>query len=259
MNLGNVAAITEKSLAEGDADTIERATLDAVAPEDVEEFKGWLLPFDTGTIGRAKSAVPLWRADITANTVRCIADRYRERGLSAAYRLADHRQFDSLREQLRSWGYRPSRAAWVQVAQVRHLALFNQNLKAELASTPNAAWGAMYLGAGFDPIDGTSRVKNLSRAIGSLYASLLENGQTLAVGAAAFSQGWVSVHGMRTDAMHRGRGLAGCILSTVAAAAVDRGLERCFLQVEEDNLSAQSLYRRTGFETVWRYAYWTQG
>lgn len=38
---------------------IERATLAAVSPQTVEELPGWLLPLDTGTVGRAISAVPL--------------------------------------------------------------------------------------------------------------------------------------------------------------------------------------------------------
>ena len=38
---------------------IERATLAAVSPQAVEELPGWLLPFDTSTVGRAISAVPL--------------------------------------------------------------------------------------------------------------------------------------------------------------------------------------------------------
>ncbi|MBW8722896.1 MAG: GNAT family N-acetyltransferase, partial [Polaromonas sp.] len=42
-----------------DIETIERATIAAVSPEIVEEFDGWLLPFDSGTVGRARSAVPL--------------------------------------------------------------------------------------------------------------------------------------------------------------------------------------------------------
>jgi hypothetical protein len=42
-----------------DVENIERATLAAVSPEAVLELSGWLLAFDTGTVGRAKSAVPM--------------------------------------------------------------------------------------------------------------------------------------------------------------------------------------------------------
>jgi hypothetical protein len=44
------------TLIPGDVEAIERATVAAVSPEAVEELDGWLLAFDTGTVGRAKSA-----------------------------------------------------------------------------------------------------------------------------------------------------------------------------------------------------------
>ena len=40
-------------------EAIERATVAAVSPDDQAEIAGWILPFDAGTVGRAKSAVPL--------------------------------------------------------------------------------------------------------------------------------------------------------------------------------------------------------
>jgi len=64
------------------------------------------------------------------------------------------------------------------------------------------------------------------------------------------------VHGMRTPQNCRGRGLAGRVLASLAAAALARGYERIFLQVEADNAPAHSLYRRAGFELAWNYGYW---
>jgi len=40
-------------------EAIERATVQAVSPDARVEIPGWILPFDAGTVGRAKSAVPL--------------------------------------------------------------------------------------------------------------------------------------------------------------------------------------------------------
>jgi ribosomal protein S18 acetylase RimI-like enzyme len=89
-----------------------------------------------------------------------------------------------------------------------------------------------------------------------VYASVELNGQSVAAGTAAFSQGWCSIHGMRTLPAHRGRGLAARVLAGLADAATERTLERVFLQVEEGNTAALALYRRAGLATAWRYHYW---
>ena len=83
-----------------------------------------------------------------------------------------------------------------------------------------------------------------------------ESGQSLAAGTAALSQGWASIHGMRTVPHCRGRGLAARILAGLADTALAHGTERVFLQVEEGNAAALALYRRAGFTTAWRYHYW---
>jgi ribosomal protein S18 acetylase RimI-like enzyme len=127
---------------------------------------------------------------------------------------------------------------------------------AKVAITPDTAWVALFLGEGFDPVDGASRVARLRRARGSLFASVCEAEKTVAAGAAAFSHGWFSVHGMRTAPAWRGRGLAARVLSGLARAATTRGFMQCFLQVEAGNPVALALYRRAGFETAWCYEYW---
>ena len=65
-----------------------------------------------------------------------------------------------------------------------------------------------------------------------------------------------SIHGMRTRERARGRGLAKQLIAAFFAAGRARGLDRAFLQVEEDNLIARQAYQSCGFNTAWRYHYW---
>lgn len=239
-----------------DVESIERATIAAVFPEDQEELDGWLLPFDRGTVNRAKSAVPLQHAVFDETVLGRIEARYEARGLPAIFRIAAEPCFDALRRELKRRGYITQRPVLVQVAATKDMHAVSTQAPAEVAHSPDEGWAALFLGEGFDPVDGASRVKTLSRARDSLYASVRENGKTTAVGAAAFGHGWSSVHGMRTDLACRGRGLAGRVLAGLADAALKNGFERTFLQVEEGNAAALALYRRAGFETAWCYEYW---
>lgn len=241
-----------------DIEAIERATVAAVAPEASEELDGWLLPFDGGTVKRARSAVPLHRSAVDHATLDRIEDRYDSRQVAPALRLADAGCFDGLRAELERRHYVGDNPTCVQLGSLQRMrqAVAGGGTLADVDRAPDDAWAALFLGEGFDPVDGAHRVRSLARARGSLYASVREGGRTVAAGAMAFGHGWASVHGMRTDKAHRGKGLAGCVLAGLAQAALMRGFERVFLQVDAQNHPALALYRRAGFQTQWQYRYW---
>ncbi|MEN9397552.1 MAG: hypothetical protein RLZ81_2082 [Pseudomonadota bacterium] len=243
-------------LTDQDIEAIERATLDAVAPPAVEQLDDWLLPFDTSTIGRAISAVPLRHHEGDATVVRAIATRYAARGMAAAFRVADVPGLAVVRAELARLGWRAQQATLVQVVSVARMLEVCAGPAAEVRDTADAAWAAPFLTAGFDLVDGANRIQALRRARNAVYATLCEGDQTLACGTVAFGFGWASIHGMRTLATHRGQGLAARVLAGLADAARGRGLQRVFLQVEADNTAALRLYHRAGFSTAWRYHYW---
>lgn len=239
--------------------SLEHATLDAVAPPSVHNaLDGWLVPFDTSTIGRATSAVPTRHHDLPGDSVEAIDALFAARGLRGAYRVADVSGLATLQAALRRQGYTPQQPTLVQVGTIAAMgALGHGTPSGQLSPTPGPAWSSVYLAEGFDPVDGAHRVQALSRSPHVVYAWVEDDaGHSIAAGTAAFSQGWTSIHGMRTLPAHRGKGLAGRILATLADAAHARGLTRVFLQVEEGNTAALALYRRAGFITAWRYHYW---
>ena len=239
-----------------DVEAIERATASAVSPDVVEELDDWLLAFDSGSVNRAKCAAPLQHTVCDEAMVGKIEARYAAHGLAPLFRLPTLDCFEGLRCELRLRGYNAERRSLVQVSKASAMGAISADPPAEIATAPDAAWAALFLGEGVDPVDGASRVARLSRARGSLYASVRDAGHTVAAGAAAFSHGWVSMHGMRTAPAFRGRGLAGRVLAGLAEAATARGFEQSFLQVEAGNAAALSLYRRAGFATAWCYEYW---
>lgn len=237
-----------------DVEGIERATLEAVSPDAVVEMPDWLVALDPGTISRARSAAPL-RHDLGPERLDDIEALYAQAGLPAAFRLSDAPGLDAVRVELTRRGYRSEWATVVKLGEVAAMAALS-DAPAEVAESPDEAWGQVFLGEGFDPVDGACRVRALGRANGSVFASVREEGRALAVGVASFSHGWASIHGMRTEMAHRGKGLAGRVLAGLARAAEARGIARVFLQVEEGNAPARALYRRAGFAPAWRYWYW---
>ncbi len=238
-----------------EVEAIERATVAAVAPPQVLEIDGWLAPLDAGSVGRARSAVPLTHQASPA-ALDAVIEAYRAACLPPAFRIADVDGLGPVRAALQAHGFSPAKPTWVKTAEALTLSGFCEP-RAELLEAPDAAWGEVFLGEGFDPQDGADRVRVLTRSPDALFGAVREDGRTLAVGAVSFGHGWAGIHGMRTALAARGRGYAGRLLAAFGGAALARDVRRVFLQVEESN-PARSLYRKAGFEAVWRYRYWQQ-
>lgn len=238
-----------------DVESIERATLDAVCPAEVHEIPGWLLPYDPLPVGRAQSAVPLAHDPIEAPVLREIESLYQQLHRPVVFRLAENLVRPEVEAALHAMGYFAQHPVRVQVADLAGLLQLAAH-DAALQATPSAPWASVYTGEGFDAADGANRVQLLSRSRHVAYAHVSEGGQALAAGTGSISQGWLSIHGMRTLPSAQGRGLASRILAGLAAHAAAQGVHRVFLQVEDDNVVAQGLYRKAGFSTAWRYHYW---
>ncbi len=244
------------ALSDADVASLERATLDAVAPPAVEAVEGWLIPLENSTVGRAKSAVPLRHHGLDIALLPQIEARYTAHGLPAAFRVADVAGLAPVHQALAARGYQAQQPTLVQIGAMRSVREAFAGLPPQVDTQPSDAWAAACVAPGFDPVDAAFRVQTLRCSRDAAYAWIEEEGQPLAAGTAAFSQGWASLHGIRTAQQARGRGLAGRILAGLAQAALDRDLNRVFLQVEEGNTGAVALYARCGFATAWRYHYW---
>jgi ribosomal protein S18 acetylase RimI-like enzyme len=242
-------------LAALDVEAMERATVAAVAPPEVLEIGGWLVPLDATTVGRAKSAVPLSHSPHVDVRPEILA-AYAERGLPAALRIADTPALEDARNYLTDQGFHASKPTLVKVGDVARLAAFADG-RVELMESPDEGFASVFLGEGFDPEDGAQRVRVLRRSPDAAFAAVREGSRTVAVGVASFGHGWGGIHGMRTALDQRGRGHAGAILAALGREMQTRGIARVQLQVEEPN-PARSLYRKAGFTAAWRYQYWVR-
>jgi GNAT superfamily N-acetyltransferase len=79
-----------------------------------------------------------------------------------------------------------------------------------------------------------------------------------AVGIAVADRGWAGIFGMRTRPERRRSGLGRRTVGALAAWAVEQSAARLYLQVEEDNAAARSLYARLGFADAYGYHYRTR-
>lgn len=241
-----------------DIEAIERATLAAVPPQRQETWHEWLLAFDDGTVGRCHSAVPLRHAPPRPGSVDHIASRYASAGLKPVFRVPERPAFQAFQRELLSRGYARSKPTSVQTAAIPAPGT-PAGIEVTLANEPPPGWEQVFLGEGFDPVEGASRLAILRRGSASVFATAHEGGRIVAVGSACIRGSWGGIHGMRTLPAWRGRGHASAILAAFAHVARERGIPHWFLQVDESNAPALRLYERWGFVPAWTYAYWRRG
>ena len=157
-----------------DVASLERAIVAAVAPPHVHEVAGWVAAFDDGTVSRAKSAAPLSHDDLQPSAVVHLRDAYAVRGLPPMFRVPQLRALGSVEAELARLGFEGGRPTDVQVAHADIVAAQAAHADVRIEAQPDNAWASVFLGEGFDPVDGASRVRTLTRAAGSLFASIRE-------------------------------------------------------------------------------------
>jgi ribosomal protein S18 acetylase RimI-like enzyme len=123
----------------------------------------------------------------------------------------------------------------------------------QVADAPDEAWLGMYHYRG-QKLPPVAR-RLLMSAPWQAFASVREDGQTIAIGRVAADAGWAGITAIETDPAHRRRGLARAVTAALATRAAARGATGLYLQVEDGNAAARTLYEGMGFTGHHRYHY----
>ena len=89
------------------------------------------------------------------------------------------------------------------------------------------------------------------------FAGIYADGVAGAVGRGVVTDGWLGLSLVSVDPAHRRRGLAQAVVGALSAWGVEAGATRAYLQVEETNRAAVTMYAKLGFETHHTYATWS--
>lgn len=98
----------------------------------------------------------------------------------------------------------------------------------------------------------------LLRASGGVFVSVVDAGQTIAVGQIVVNGPWAGVQCMATATSHRRRGAASVVLGELARHAVNRGVIDMYLAVMDANTGARHLYEQLGFSPAHEYCYYVR-
>ncbi len=246
-------------------DLEQRAALGWRAPEE-DRLGDWLLRAADGFTGRANSALAVGDPGRPlARGAAAVRDWYAARGLPAMIavpypagrpRAAPVGRF--LAE--RGWSVRPG-AATVMTAPAGQIARATGRVpdapagaRSGMDSEPDEAWLGLYHYRGEAGLPPVAR-QVLTSAPWQAFASIRAAGRTIAIGRVAAAAGWAGLTAIEVVPEHRRRGLATVITAALAARAIAHGARHLYLQVEDGNDAARTLYGRLGFAAHHGYHY----
>lgn len=215
---------------------------------------GWTLRASGGVTNRANSVLTCGEVD----DVECAVDRaeawYAARALPAVFQLSPASP-PALAAAVARRGYREHSPTEILVAKRRAVAAAASS-GAQIADQPPPGW----LDSWWE-VDGRGGcreraiVERILSGGPALYAWFGAPSAPDAVARLALVDDWGGLYAVATLPHARRRGRARALAGSLAVAAAERGVERLWLQVLDDNASARALYAGLGFRRASGYRY----
>lgn len=246
----------------GDASVTDLQRLSALSwrPLETERLGGWRLRAGAGFTGRANSVLPLGDPGLPLDeAIAHVLQWYRRRDVTPRFQLPQPIT-TALTDALVVRGWSTDDVTDVMVGDVSAALALSGTQRAALppvdvADVPSAGWLSCYHYRGGRLPAGALQV--LTHHEGAGFASVVEDGVTVAIARATVDERWLCVQAVEVDASARRRGLGRHVMDGVLQWGQDRGARHAHLQVLATNQPAQALYDGLGFTLHHRYHYST--
>jgi N-acetylglutamate synthase len=226
---------------------------------EVKDLDGWRLRSMVGVTRRANSVWTCASAGPSSmeERIATVESFYRDRGGIARFQLSPASLPAELDTALESRGYAIDAPTSIQLTtadRLKDLAPAEATVRVE--ATLSETWFEISARRGrYREMQAAYRGL-LERLAGrALYALAELHSEPAAVGLGVLDGRWLGVFSMLTLESHRRRGLGRAVLGGITKAALARGANRVYLQVERDNPAGLALYGGCGFRELYGYHY----
>lgn len=240
--------------------TLEEYTCRTWPALETVPYDGWLMRFADGCTNRANAVYPLYPSSFDIERkIAHVEQEYSARGLRPTFKMTDAVLPPALDAVLASAGYEVIENSYVMSMPLTPdiFPVEAGRVSVLLTEAFDSAWLDTYLE--IQPSRASQRTAYqalLKSDIGKrVYASIVLDGRTVAVGLSSRSRDHAGIYNMATHPDYRGRGFAEAIVRALQTDAYQRGARVAFLSVSAANETAQRVYRRCGFVQSYRYCY----
>ncbi|HEX6387002.1 MAG TPA: GNAT family N-acetyltransferase [Anaerolineae bacterium] len=245
---------------------LEELAANAWPAEVVQPLDGWRLRFTHGVSRRANSVWPNQNDNNypLSEKVALVEDFYRRAHLPARYQICPAAHPADLDAILAKRGYTVDATTHVQTAElatVLHAIHRKPTTAIRLSSAPTPSW-----------LDAQRQLAELNERKAAVRQGILQrighdtkaipifvlaelNGEAAGIGLGVYEGGWLGIFNMVTHLRYRRQGVATAVLFGLAQWGQERGAERLYLQVMDNNTPAKRLYQELGFATLYHYHY----
>jgi GNAT superfamily N-acetyltransferase len=236
-----------------------------VSSDTTRVLEGWTLRAAPGApFRRANSVLPLGSDDTPLEPrVEAVEQFYAELDLPARFQLSPAARPAELDAVLEHRGYRYDAPVGVFVADTGTVVARTDKGATTISSKIDDEWRDEYAAAHGDDEVARRRLTAYGRLLRDIRPSVTAvvaraGEQLVGIGLGVRERGWVGVYAMGTHPEARRRGAARAVLHTLAEWAQAGDAHRMYLQVEESNTPARTLYESAGFTPLYRYWYRVQ-
>lgn len=241
-------------------DWLAASALPAELSSDVD---GWLLRYHYGMTRRANSVLPLRQGKLSTGEKLDMVERFYARANQPArFQVSPACAPHDLPDVLAARGYQVDTTTSVQVADVPTVL---ERAKAKpfevwLQKAVTPAWLEHETLFAHPERAQNPTYRSLFEALPnpSTFASLRQENAVIALGLCVFhpQTHQAGLFNIATQTTMRRRGAATTLLYYLAKWADKQGATQLYLQVETQNTSANALYAKLGFETLYSYQHW---
>ncbi len=237
-------------------DFLEHYAANALPATITEFVGGWRLRYSYGVTRRANSVLAETHDSDLEWKLESVQNFYHRFNAKPRFQLCPASQPSELNDVLLGQSYTKVPGAKVQVLELSHSKFDADTSSVQLLDKPNDDWFSVYRAVEkADPHKEKIRTQMLQSITSNAAFALLHlDNQPAAVGLGVFENGYTGMFNMATLQAFRGRGGASVVLAALANWGKLQSGHTLYLQVSEENINAQRVYEKLGFETL--YSYW---